>query len=589
MNAKKRAGRRLLVLALGGTAATACGDSPSAAPQVSAVATAETLLASAEVNSVVSPAVIVRDDRGQAVMGARVTFQVTAGGGVMEQATMLTDANGRAEGRWRLGEIAGENAARANTSTGQTVTFSVQAKPGAPAQITALAVPPEVAPVSGPVGIVPAVRVADAWGNGVPGVTVEFSVVRGGGSVSGGSSQTDAEGVATVGAWNVGTSQGENELHATVAKLPPVVFTTRAVAVSTEWLHLSKFAGDNTTCPAGTGGCSFTVRVSDLTGSPVSGQQVLWYGPGGSTTATVTNGRGFAMAPNLGTRQVGQYTQTARLLSASDDAVFNYRIVNAGGFNVDLRFTTDVSPGVRAAFEWARQRWMQVITGNLPEFAMTGQNQVAANACGITHPAVNEVVDDILIFAEIVPIDGPGKVLGSAGPCFIRGASGLPILGVIKLDADDLELMDRNGSLRDVILHEIGHVLGIGTLWARHSLIQGSGTADPFYVGARAQPGFVLGGGTLLNGVPVENTGSAGTRDGHWRESRLGTELMTGYINSGGNPLSAITVGSMMDMGYQVNFGGADAYVLPGQFGGLSLGEKIELHEVPLPAPRPLW
>jgi hypothetical protein len=589
MNAMKRARGRLLVLGLGTITAAACGDSPSAAPQASAMATAETLAASAEVTSVVRPTVIVKDGRGQAVMGARVTFEATAGGGTMELASVLTDAHGRAEGRWRLGEVTGQNTARASAGPGQTVTFTVQAQAGAPSQLMALAVPPEVAPVSGPVGIVPAVRVADAWGNGVAGVAVEFVVVRGGGSVSGGSAVTDTEGIATVGAWNVGTSQGENELHATAANLAPVIFTTRAVAVSTEWLHLAKFAGDETTCPANTAGCSFTVRVTDLTGSAVSGQQVLWYGPGGTNSTTVTNARGLATSPNLGTRQAGQYTQTARLLSASDDAVFSYRIVNAGGFNIDLRYTSDPSPGVRAAFEWARQRWMQVITGNLPEFALTGQNQVAADACGITHPAVNEVVDDILIFAEIVPIDGPGKVLGSAGPCFVRGASGLPIVGVMKLDADDLELMERNGSLRDVILHEIGHVLGMGTLWARHSLIQGAGTADPFYVGARAQPGFVLGGGTILNGVPVENTGSAGTRDGHWRESRLGTELMTGYINSGGNPLSAITVGSLMDMGYQVNFGAADGYVLPGQLGGMSVGEKIELHEVPLPAPRPLW
>jgi hypothetical protein len=46
---------------------------------------------------------------------------------------------------------------------------------------------------------------------------------------------------------------------------------------------------------------------------------------------------------------------------------------------------------------------------------------VQANACGTTHPAVNEVVNDVLIFVEIVAIDGPGKVLGSAGPCRAAG------------------------------------------------------------------------------------------------------------------------------------------------------------------------
>jgi hypothetical protein len=589
MNPILRARGRLSVLGLALLAAAGCGDSPSAMLHATTEASAEALAATAEVYTVVRPAVVVQDPSGQPVVGSRVTFEVTAGGGTVEKAAVVTDGAGRAEAQWRLGRAAGENRVLARIGPQQTVTFVVTGVPGPAHRVEVAALPPEVAPVASPVGIAPAVRVTDAHGNGVASVRVEFAATRGGGSVASGDVVTDSDGIAVAAGWSTGLSGGENELTATVAGLAPVRFTTLAVATSSEWLHLTKFAGDATTCPANTAGCQFTVRVLDVTGAPVEGERVLWYGPGGAHGTTVTNRQGLSMSPNLGTRQTGQYTQTARLLSASDDAVFSYRIVSPGGYNIDLRFTTDASPAVRAAFEWARQRWMQVITGNLPEFALTGTNRVAANACGITHPAVDEVVDDLLIFAEIVPIDGPGKVLGSAGPCFLRGGSGLPIMGVIKLDADDLAMMERNGTLRDVILHEIGHVLGIGTLWSRHSLVQGAGTSDPFYTGARAQPGFVLGGGTLFNGVPVENTGGQGTRDGHWRESRLGNELMTGYINTGGNPLSVITVGSLMDIGYQVNFGAADSYLLPGTLGAASVGEQMHLHELPLPAPRVLW
>jgi hypothetical protein len=585
---RRLGGLRMSVLALGLVAA-GCGDSPSASFQASAAASGEPLAASAEVYTVVTPAVVVRDPSGQPVRGTRVTFEVTSGGGAMEAAAVYTDMAGRAEAGWRLGGTAGPNTAVARIGLEQSATFAVTGIPGPAAHVEAAVAAPEVAPVSSPVGVTPAVRVSDTHGNGVSGVAVAFTATRGGGSVAGGDVVTNGEGIASAGTWSTGTSQGENELTAVVAGLRPVTFTTEAVAVSSAWLHLTKFAGDDTTCPAQTSGCQFTVRVTDVTGAPVEGERVLWYGSGGGHSTTVTNRQGLSVSPNLGPRQAGQYTQTARLLSASDDAIFNYRVVNGGGYNIDLRFTTDASPAVRAAFEWAQQRWMQVITGNLPEFALTGSNRVAANACGITHPAVDEVVDDLLIFAEIVPIDGPGKVLGSAGPCYLRGSSGLPIMGVIKLDADDLALMERSGTLRDVILHEIGHVLGVGTLWNRHSLVQGAGGTDPFYTGARAQPGFVLGGGTLFNGVPVENTGGQGTRDSHWRESRLGQELMTGYINSGGNPLSIITVGSLMDIGYQVNFGAADSYVLPGPLGSQSLGEQVHLHEIPLPAPRTLW
>jgi hypothetical protein len=58
----------------------------------------------------------------------------------------------------------------------------------------------------------------------------------------------------------------------------------------------------------------------------------------------------------------------------------------------------------------------------------------------------------------------------------------------------------------------------------------------------------------------VEDQGVAGTRDGHWRESVFGNELMTGYIGSSTNPMSAMTIASLKDMGYNTNQAAAAAY-----------------------------
>jgi hypothetical protein len=59
----------------------------------------------------------------------------------------------------------------------------------------------------------------------------------------------------------------------------------------------------------------------------------------------------------------------------------------------------------------------------------------------------------------------------------------------------------------------------------------------------------------------VENKATEGSSDSHWRESVLGTELMTPYFNAGvTNPLSAITVASMEDLGYQVDMTRADPF-----------------------------
>jgi hypothetical protein len=68
-------------------------------------------------------------------------------------------------------------------------------------------------------------------------------------------------------------------------------------------------------------------------------------------------------------------------------------------------------------------------------------------------------------------------------------------------------------------------------------------------------------GGT--GNVPVENTGGLGTRNGHWRETTFGNELMTGFLNSGKNPLSRLTIASLRDLGYIVNLSVADPYKRP--------------------------
>ena len=85
------------------------------------------------------------------------------------------------------------------------------------------------------------------------------------------------------------------------------------------------------------------------------------------------------------------------------------------------------------------------------------------------------------------------------------------------------------------------------------------------------------------NKVPVENLYGTGTRNGHWRESVLDNELLTGIYDGGGvgNPFSAITIASMGDLGYtDINLEAAEPYVLPFARSGpqpKTAGRKIEL------------
>jgi hypothetical protein len=240
--------------------------------------------------------------------------------------------------------------------------------------------------------------------------------------------------------------------------------------------------------------------------------------------------------------------------------------VSEGAYDITIRFLGSATQRQRQIVNQARARWETLVTGDVADVQLSA----SAAECGTNSPAVNEVVDDLLIFVTIEPIDGPGNVLGSAGPCFIRNLGNLPVMGAILLDSEDLVDIQDEGLLDELILHEMAHVLGFGSLWiaegllADQSLPPGTGT-DPHFIGSLARAEFDAIGGDAYEGnkVPVENTGGQGTADGHWREAVFGNELMTGFINSGANPLSRVTLASLADQGYAVNLGGADSYTLP--------------------------
>lgn len=238
----------------------------------------------------------------------------------------------------------------------------------------------------------------------------------------------------------------------------------------------------------------------------------------------------------------------------------------ASNFTIAVRYVGALTARQKDAVAKAVGRWQSAITRDLASIPVNAP----AGSCFASQPALNETVDDVLIFVEIVDIDGAGSVLGEAGPCYVRADNMLPVIGYLKLDAADLNLMEVRGTLDDVVLHEIGHVLGIGTLWQDKGILNGAGTDDPRFTGNAALTAYrALGGNDAW--IPVENTGSTGTRDGHWRESEFGSELMTGYINATPNPMSALTISSLSDIGYGTNPGAASAYALNRTTSGITL------------------
>ena len=98
-----------------------------------------------------------------------------------------------------------------------------------PAQLQAVSGSGQTAPTESALPDELVARVTDSGGRGLPGVTVAWSVDAGGGALSATSTQTDAAGEARV-RWTLGAAAGAFSARATVAGLPPAVFSATGVA-----------------------------------------------------------------------------------------------------------------------------------------------------------------------------------------------------------------------------------------------------------------------------------------------------------------------------------------------------------------------
>ncbi|WP_420128594.1 hypothetical protein [Longimicrobium sp.] len=317
-----------------------------------------------------------------------------------------------------------------------------------------------------------------------------------------------------------------------------------------------------------------SVRVRDPGGNPVSGRAVTFSvtrGGGTVTSAVVnTNADGVATVGNWLLGATADVNTVVATVSGSG-IVGNPVTFSASGctgtgtgYYITVCFATPMSSSLRTLFGYAASRWQGLITSELTNVPV---NQ-APGYCSAGMPAINLTIDDLLIYASVKNIDGPGGIVGRAGPCVVRGIGNLPLLGEMEIDSADVAMIEA-GSYGGVILHEMGHVIGIGTVWSYFGLVSDASgsftTLDTYFNGANGIAGFDnVGGGSYTGGrkVPVENTGPEGTRNAHWRESVLGSELMTGYLNPGSNPLSQVTVRSLIDLGYTVNPGFSDDFFL---------------------------
>jgi hypothetical protein len=507
----------------------------------------------------VIPRVQVTDLFGNAIAGVPVTFE-PEGGGTVTGATPSTGSDGTASvGSWTIGPDALTYVLRGRIAGGTVATFQAQ---GIPATFVAAGGNGQSANTGTAVATAPAVRAGRDDGSPLPDVLVTFAITGGGGIVQGSPVPTGADGIARATRWILGAAPGPNAAEARSTGKDPIAFQATGVpalpaaAVAGSSTSQSGFFGNFVSAPP-------SLRVNDAQGNPVAGIPVTFamsQGDGVLTGATATTdfeGQARLGAWRLGNAPAHTVAATTGVLPPVSFSV-TASTPPPSTFTIEVRFVTTApavtpTPAQQAAFDQAAARWKEIlISGDAP--------YPVNEPPTFCYPAMNETVPGVVIFAKLQAIDGVNGILGQAGPCIVRDDPGyLAAVGVMQFDTADLVGLESSGRLNAVILHEMGHVLGFGTLWnfLNNALLTGAGGSDPFFNGSSTRGAFlasVAAGSTFTgNPVPVENTGGGGTRDSHWRESTVSNELMTGFLNQGVNPLSAITAASFRDLGYLVN------------------------------------
>ena len=553
------------------------------------------------------PAVQVVDVLGNGVAGATVTWSVTAGGGSITGGTSTTGSTGIATvGSWTLGNAAGVNTLQASASGLAPVVFTANA-------ILDPCAPDGAVPLTLGTPVNSSITNTDCVFNGsfnyefykftlaaATGVVIEMS-------------STQVDSWLMLYDFNTLTLIEENDdivsgviQNSRIARtLPAGTYLIRArtfdpgqfgaftLLARTAEIGVAKTvvlnAGNGqTTAPGNTTPVAPSVKVTDEIGAGVAGVTVTFAtvpGVGAITGASATTDANGVATLGSWVVEAGANVLSATVPGgagvAGNPVVFTAMgKASTTGFDIGLRFVAMPTLSRLQTFNTAAARWEQIITGDLPS---NPTGSLAAGTCNSPN-AINETIDDVVIIVRLDSIDGPGNILGSAGPCFLRNTSALPILGSMRFDTADLAGLETSGQFGNVILHEMGHVLGIGTIWTNKGLLQNpsptSGTGlDTHFSGVAAIAAFNSVGGNSYTGgakVPVENNqGGAGTRNSHWRESVLQNELMTGFLNSNNaNPLSALTVMSLQDIGYTVNANAGDAFFVVTSFRADESGNK---------------
>jgi adhesin/invasin len=353
------------------------------------------------------PTVKVTDSRGNPVVGASVTFLVTAGGGAINPTDPVpTNASGLASVAWTLGPQAGQNALSASVGgsgvTGNPVTFTATGTAGSAGKLAIVTQPPATAQSGVALSPAPAVQLQDLNGNDVKqgGVTILADIASGpaGASISGVSASTNGKGVATFSNLILTGPAGQYTISFSGTNLTGAISTPITLSPGGA-TKLAVLVPPSATAQSGTPFAQQPqIQLEDAAGNPVaqsgvgvlvtiSGQPAGGGSLGGGPTTVQTGSDGVARFSGLSiTGVAGQYT----LLFASVNLSSVSAIVTIGAGSVSgSQSTFSVNPGTITASTGSSAATVTItakdaagnpLAGAAASVAVSGSNTVSTPA-----------------------------------------------------------------------------------------------------------------------------------------------------------------------------------------------------------------
>lgn len=179
--------------------------------------------------------------------------------------------------------------------------------------------------------------------------------------------------------------------------------------------------------------------------------------------------------------------------------------------------------------------------------------------------------DDITFNLSLPEIDGLFNTLGQAGPVQAVSYSNregvFVSAAIVELDIADVVYMQDTNTYHEVVVHEMFHGIGFGTLWDYWNVTSQKGRGLR-YTGENAIAAYNQENNAAVDYISVETDGGPGTAGGHWDEVIYGTELMTGYTQGLPATLQSMSAASLLDIGLQLNQSG-DLFVFTNEINDL--------------------